>query len=144
MAETEASQQHGTTDQLEIMEEIEDAVTTVESDGLHGHEAVHAVMDMLRPDLDPALEHGVAIHVWQRLTDPEAEHVGLTHESRETTTPPILLMEEVEEAVRDVRADGLTGRAARVEATRRVAEAMGDDADHARIVVEVRSRMDQD
>lgn len=129
------------TDELELMEEIEDAVRTVESEGLHGYEALHAVMDMLRSDYDPALEHAVATHVWQRLSDPEAEHVGLTHESHATTTPPLVLMEEVEEAVRDVQAEGLTGRAALVEATQRVAEAMGDDAHHGRIVAEVRARM---
>lgn len=133
--------QHDSTDEFELMEEIEQAVTAAESDGRHGHDALHAVMDALRPDLDPSMEHAVAAVVWQRLTDPEAEHIGITHESRTTAAPPVLLLEEVEVAVEAVQAEGLTGRTARVEATRRVAEAMGDDADHARIATEVRARM---
>jgi hypothetical protein len=133
--------QRDSTDELELMEEIEQAVTATESEGAHGHDALHAVMDALRPDLDPSMEHAVAAVVWQRLTDPEAEHIGITGESRTTAAPPVLLLEEVEVAVEAVQAEGLTGRTARVEATRRVAEAMGDDADHARIATEVRARM---
>lgn len=145
MAQTDPDEAtRDSTDELELMEEIEDAVTTVESEGLHGYEALHAAMDMLRSDYDPALEHVVAMHMWQRLTDPEADHVGLTHESHATTTPPLVLMEEVEQAVRDVQAEGLSGRAALVEATKRVAEAMGEDAHHGRIVVEVRARLSAD
>jgi hypothetical protein len=132
---------HDSTDEFELVEEIEEAVTAVETDGLHGHEALHAVMDMLRPDLEPDLEHAVAAMAWRRLTDPEAEHVGLRDESRTTAAPPVLLLEEVEVAVGAVQAEGLAGRPARVEATRRVAEAMGDDADHARIATEVRARL---
>lgn len=132
---------HDSTDELELVEEIEEAVTAAERDGLDGHEALHAVMDMLRPDLEPGFEHAAAAMAWQRLTDPEAEHLGLPHESRTTGAPPVLLLEEVEVAVQDVTAEGLEGRSARVEATRRVAEAMGDDADHARIATEVRARM---
>jgi len=133
---------HDSTDELELVEEIEAAVTAVESDGLHGHEALHAVMDMLRPDLEPGLTHAVAAMAWQRLTDPEAEHVGLRRdESGTTAAPPELLLEEVEVAVQDVTAQGLMGRPARVEATRRVAESMGEQADHARIASEVRARM---
>ena len=132
---------HDSADELELIEEIEEAVTAVETDGLHGHEALHAAMDMLRPDLEPGLEHAIAAMTWQRLTDPEAEHVGLRHESGTTGTPPVLLLEEVEVAVQDVTAQGLLGRPARVEATRLVAEAMGNDADHARIATEVRARL---
>jgi hypothetical protein len=132
---------HDSTDELELVEEIEEAVTAVESDGLHGHEALHAVMDMLHPDLEPGIEHAVAAMAWQRLTDPEAEHVGLRRESLTTSAPPVLLLEEVEVAVQAVAAEGLTGRSARVEATRLVAEAMGNDADHARIATEVRARL---
>lgn len=132
---------HDSTDEFELMEQIEAAVTAVEGEGLHGHEALHAVMDRLHPDIDPDLDHAVAALVWRRLTDPEAEHVGLSRESQTTAAPPVLLLEEVEVAVTNVTAEGLTGRPARVEATRRVAEAMGEDADHARIASEVRERL---
>jgi hypothetical protein len=142
MAETGSGDQTRTgIDQLELQEEVEDAVTRAETEGMHGHEALHAVMDELRPMLTPGTEHGVAAVVWQRLTDPEADHGVLPTESATTSEPPILLLEEIERAVLDVRAEGLSGRPARAEVSRRVAEAMGESADHARIVVEVHARM---
>lgn len=142
MAETGSGDETRTSiDQFELQEEVEDAVTRVETQGLHGHEALHAVMDELRPVLPPGTEHGVAAAVWQRLTDPEADHGVVASESPTTSEPPILLLEEIESAVLDVQAEGLSGRAARAEVSRRVAEAMGETADHARIVVEVHARM---
>lgn len=114
----------------------------MESQGLHGHEALHAVMDEIKPGLAPGTEHGVASIVWQRLIDPQAEHAGVAPlESQTTSAPPILLLEEIESAVGDVQAEGLSGHEARAEVSRRVAESMGDTADHARIVVEVHARM---
>lgn len=128
-------------DQFELQEEIEDAVTRTEAEGLHGHEALHAVMDELGPSLPSGTEHGVATAVWRRLTDPEADHGTVAAESQPTSEPPLLLLEEIESAVSDVQAEGLSGRAARAEVSRRVADAMGETADHGRIVVEVHARM---
>ena len=116
-------------------------MTRAEGQGLHGHEALHAVMDELYPSLPPGTEHGVAAAVWQRLTDPDADHGSVSTESQATSEPPLLLLEEIESAVSDVQAEGLSGRAARAEVSRRVAEAMGETADHARVVVEVHARM---
>ena len=127
-------------DPFELEEEIEDAVTRTEAQGLHGHEALHAVMDELGPSLPAGTEHGVATAVWRRLTDPEADHGTVAAESQ-PTSEPFLLLEEIESAVRDVEAEGMSGPAARAEVSRRVADAMGETADHARVVVEVHARM---
>ena len=71
-------------DPFELEEEIEDAVTRTEAQGLHGHEALHAVMDELGPSLPAGTEHGVATAVWRRLTDPEADHGTVAAESLTT------------------------------------------------------------